>query len=324
MQSRTHSSEVTSAVTSFAAFLPVVAIAILALFAKVRLEHQRLSLVPKPRYTLESASLYAESAKQAHFGFKSAMANLTWIWLLQTAGMEPLKESEGGVTWEYAELRKITLLEPQFDRAYSYGASLLSVLRRDKFGAKALLGEWARQSPGAWRPQYLMGVHLFSEMQERAQAAQAILKAASLPGAPAWLSSLGVRLLSDSGSHATALNMALELYPSVSDEEGQDRLRGRIRALRYSLLKSAWQTVAKRHQELLSRSPASLSTLEVQVAKELEQFSQVLARADLPEDLVPIFSERLEFTFDPKRGEILGAREERMDDLGIHRPGKKL
>src|SRR5690606_36570111 len=103
--------------------------------------------------------------------------------------------------------------------------------------------------------QYTLGFHLFQEMGRHEEAAKYILKAATLPRAPAWLTSLGIRLMSESGELFSAMQAAIGLYESVSDDEGKYRLRLRIRSLNYNLQTAAWKEALAEFRKQKRREP---------------------------------------------------------------------
>src|SRR5690606_34161437 len=139
-------------------------------------------------------------------------------------------------------------LDPKFEKAYWFGAAFVSIFRRDEIGAKELLTNWVRQRPTFWRSHYNLGFHLFHEMHLYDPAAFHILRAASLPGAPSWLTALGVRLLTASAGTFSALQAAVGLYDSVNGTEGRYRLRMRVRSLAYALQKARWKEALERYK----------------------------------------------------------------------------
>jgi hypothetical protein len=280
---------------------PIAAILFAAFFAKFFFDDLRL--VPprqNPRVTRASAEFQALSLRRFNFGFKNVLADALWVQLLQQASHGPLARDE--VSWEYAQLNSIISLDPKFSKAYPFGASFLSVFRRDRQGAQLVLEKWTRFEPNYWRTHYLLGYHYFFEQKKFEQASRSILRAASLPGAPNWLTSLGVRLISQTGAHFSALQVALELYPTLTSLEGRYRLRKRIRSLRFTLLKTAWQHALDTFPS--GRRPASTADIVPEVQKELVDLSAALQQISIPEDLEDIFVENFIFQYNPSTHSI--------------------
>ena len=183
------------------------------------------------------ASFYGHSLKRYSFGFDNVVADLLWVDLLQQAAYE--KISSGRVSWEYSQLDAVTTLDPHFKTAFQFSAIFLSAFRHDKLGAKLILEKWVAREPNYWHNLYILGYHLFFEMGDYAAAYPYILKAAALPGAPQWLSSLGVRVLSETGALMSSLKLSLDLFNSLQEGEGRRRLATQIRSIRYAIQKSS-------------------------------------------------------------------------------------
>ncbi len=285
--------------------------------AKVATEN-RLSKITReePRVTLESARFHSRSLQQFALGFDTFLADLAWVELLQAASHEKLVNQE--VSWEYAKLLSITTLDRRFSRAYSFGASFISIFRQDKNGALEILRRWVTAEPRNWWSHYALGFHLFHEMDLPQEGAKHLLRAAELPSAPAWLTSLGIRLMSTSGSYFSSLQTTLSLYDSIRDEEGKNRLRARIRSLVYNLQKNEWEETVQAYRKTHGRTPASLEGLK---PRPYEHYPSLMARLDPKSELVPLLAERFSFRFNPetRRVEGLLAPEDRhLETTGIH------
>jgi tetratricopeptide (TPR) repeat protein len=275
-----------------------------------------------PNVSLESARFYARSIHKFSLGFDNLLADLAWVQLLQGASHEPLDRP--GVSWEYAMVHAINTLDPKFTKAYWFGASYVSIFRRDKVGALDILEKWTQVQPLEWNSHYILGFHLFHEMGNSEKAAEELIKAAALPRAPSYLSSLGVRLLSESGARFSALQSAVALYDSVSDEQGRTRLRARIRSLHYSLQKAAWTDSIRKYREKYRREPAALSELD-SVAKTGIDYSEILQHGTIPEDLHALLQEKFQFRYDPSTRTvqgILSPQDQEIEQTGIYRSEK--
>ncbi len=299
--------------------LPVV-LGILLWFSKGTVE-QRLEHFsrPTPVVDIQTAQFYGHSAKKFSLGFDCFLADLAWVALLQGASHEPMKGA--GVSWEYALIRRINTLDPRFTRAYWFGASFVSIFRRDKLGAKDILHKWTLTEPLNWYSHYSLGFHLFHEMQENEAAAAEILKASTLPRAPGWLSSLGVRLLSESGSAFAALDAAVRLFDSLHDEEGRHRLKLRLRSLNYALQKATWKQATIDYLAQFNRTPASLSELSKLGRNPDKEIAQVLGRLQAPPELAPLLEERFTFRYTPQSRDIegvLSANDKELENIGVY------
>jgi len=279
-------------------------------------------LAKSPAIDGEQALVFAKGVKQYSLGFDNWTAGLVWIRLLQVASHEPVPD--GKLSWEYAQLLAVTSLDRKFEQAYEFGSSFLSVFRRDTLGAKDLLERWTLQRPRWWRPHYVLGYHLYSELGRFDAAAAHILKAAELPNAPTWLTSLGVRLLSESGAFRHSLTVAIQLYPAVRGEEGRARLRDRIRALRYHILREEWQSRLAEFRKQFRRAPTHFTELATAFPSEQRSpASYAEAGATIDDEIDGLLAEPIRFRYDSLSDRIKHANpklEKEWESVGVIRP----
>jgi hypothetical protein len=271
----------------------------------------------RPAIAITQAAYLGHSMKRYSLGMDDFLADLIWVQLLQQATHTPLQNKT--VSWEYAQLEAITALDPKFEEAYAFGAAFLSVFRQDKIGAWLLLEKWVKHRPTFWKSHYTLGYHLYAEMGDYASAAPHILTAASLQGAPVWLTALGIRLLSESGALAQALKVCLELYSTVKTPLGQDRIKQRIHAIRFQMEKIALQAALKEYRNKHHAEPPGLEALRPFVFQDRE-LASVVSVDDAPEELRSVLVETFPFLYDPKTRSIqapLSDKELRLDQTGI-------
>jgi hypothetical protein len=276
---------------------------------------------PTPVVSLEAAQFYSRSLRKFSLGFDNVLADFSWIQLLQGASHETLNRP--GVSWEYAMVHSVNVLDPKFYRAYWFGASFVSIFRRDKTGAKDILETWTKAQPLFWKSHYTLGFHLFHEMNDSKAAAPAILRAASLPRAPSWLTSLGIRLLSESGGALSALQSAASLYDSLSDAEGIQRLALRIRSLNLALQRAQWNERVDQFKKEHLRDPASLEQLpSLSYVSPLDLVSNQEGKPLSPE-LRALLNEKFDFYWDKSSKKIeakLSKEDEPLKNLGVYAP----
>ncbi|MBI4405239.1 MAG: hypothetical protein HY537_13840 [Deltaproteobacteria bacterium] len=270
-----------------------------------------------PALGMLEASYQGRSIQKYSLGFQSAIADLLWIETLQKSSIEPLVD--GQVSWEFAHLDAMTTLDPLFERAYSFGSVYLSILRRDKIGAKILLEKWVHRRPRYWRSHYLLGFHYYSEMGDYERGASSMLKAASLPHAPPWLTALGVRLLSETGAHLHALQQCLSLYPEVRDIEGQYRLRLQIRALNFTLQKNGWEQALEQYRRKFHAEPSSLDAIRPYFTPQFREIASMVGTENASAELGPMMAEVFSFVYDAGKKAVLS--KETPTELGLTQLG---
>lgn len=253
-------------------------------------------------------------------GFNSVLADLLWIQFLQTH--EHTRLEKGKVSWEFVQLDAVTILDRRFERAFQYGSILLSVLRQDKLGAKMILERWVKTRPHEWKPNYLYGYHLYFELDEFEEASKYILRAAGMEGAPYWLSSLGVRLLSQTGALLQALKVTMEILPVTQDPRALDRLHRRIRSLNFELQKDTWEKSLKIYRLRFEKEPPDLNALAKLQSTQARELATLVGSDRIDKGALPLLRERFEFRYDPgsKTIQSLQTREAlRLDRVGIFR-----
>lgn len=273
----------------FKRFLPLVCCALL-LGAKFLVQSSFTKSMRTPSTLNPTLASYESKAlKTFALGLDNAIAGVLWVDLLQNAKHTPVADDQ--VSWEYASTESITTLDPRFERAYSFGATFLSVFRRDKEGGRLLLEKWVRQKRNSWQPLYMLGVHYYLEMNNYEKAAPLILRASTMEGAPQWISSLGIRLLSEQGALMTALKSAIEIYPAIKEEQGRTRLTMRIRSLNWNLQKQAFEESLKPHSDSI---------------KLRRSLSSLLENEELHPEVVALLREKFEFYYSEEKKAVLG------------------
>ncbi len=294
------------------------------LFAKERLEKKKISLSHHlSTISREQASLELESTERLNLGFKTLVSGLLWVQLLQDSNTSSIPQD--ALSWEFTRLNAITSLDPNFSIAFSYGAIFLSVFKRDRLGAKIILEKWIRQQPNYWRAEYLLGYHLYYELGMLKEGSKHLLKAASLPGSPAWLTSLGIRLVSATGSLAQALRMTCDLFPIVHSTEGKYRLTKRVRSINYALQKASWEEALVNYRSQSHKEPQQIQDLKPLLKNQLREISSLFT-SETDEELVPLLKETFRFRYDRQSRSIQSIsnlHDIDIDITGIHIPKEK-
>ncbi len=264
------------------------------------------------------ASYQSSSVEKYALGFNSLIGASIWIQLLQNSDHHPVKNNE--VSWEFAQIDTITTLDPNNTRAYDFGAIFISTLRRDKTGGKLLLEKWVKKQPNYWRPWYLLGGHHFLELKDYASAAPFILKASKMARAPEWLSSLGIRLLSESGQLYQALKTSLELIPQVRNQEAISRLSLRVRSLNYKIQKLQWEEALTQHLKKHTTFPHDISELKEEVIAKSRELSSLIENEKTSEATKIFLTENFKFKLDRTNKKIISTTPEEtnaLENVGI-------
>ena len=177
---------------------------------------QQLTYLPSGNY-LRMASL----------GYRELAADLLWLQAIQVMGERKLSEEAGH--WLYQAVDRITTLDPKFVRAYEAGSHALCILVVLPEESNRLLEKGMRHNPQEWKLPFLLGINYYFEFGDDEKAAEAMAKAAGLPGAPERLVSFAAKLFVSAKSPQQAVELLAKAYEEASDENVRKMLEIRLK-----------------------------------------------------------------------------------------------
>jgi tetratricopeptide (TPR) repeat protein len=92
-----------------------------------------------------------------------------------------------------------------------------------------LLEKGMQHNPQEWKLPFLLGINYYFEMAEDEKAAEAMAKAARLPGAPESLARLAAKLFVSARSPQQAVELLAKVYEESSDENVRKMLEIRLK-----------------------------------------------------------------------------------------------
>jgi len=164
-------------------------------------------LVPRP-----------EVAQFLSLGFESVVSDYYWLKAVQIAGGARTPGPEQG---DYLArlIDVVTYLNPHVGHAYRFAAVWLIQSEKEVREANRLLRRGVEAQPEEWRNWFYLGFNHFYYLDEIEEAARNLTVASELPGAPAYLSRLVVRLRAESGGLDVAQALVLEMARETESEE---------------------------------------------------------------------------------------------------------
>ena len=165
--------------------------------------------------------------RMASLGYRELAADLLWLQAIQVMGEKKLSEEEGH--WLYHALDRITTLDPKFVRAYEAGSHALCILVLMPNESNRLLEKGMKHNPQEWMLPFLLGINYYFEVGDDEKAAEAMAKAASLPGAPERLMRLAAKLFVSAKSPQQAVELLAKAYEETSDENVRRMLEVRLK-----------------------------------------------------------------------------------------------
>lgn len=167
-------------------------------------------------------------------GFEGIVADIYWLRTIQYYGGQKVFATERRFDL-VAPLVDITVtLDPRMEVAYRLGALFLSEqppsgAGRPLEGEKVLIRGLAA-NPGNWRLAQDLSYFQSEFLKDRKKAAETILRARSIPGAPSWFAALGASFLQKGGDRATSRALWTDLYNHSPEEFMR---QGAVRQLKY-------------------------------------------------------------------------------------------
>ena len=163
----------------------------------------------------------------AAIGYRHIVADLLWLRAIQVMGERKLSNEDG--QWLYHLLDVVTTLDPKFVRAYEAGSHALCILVVMPEESNRLLEKGMRHNPQEWKLPFLLGINYYFELGDDEKAAEAMAKAARLPGAPERLVSFAAKLFVSAKSPQQAVELLAKAYEEASDENVRKMLEIRLK-----------------------------------------------------------------------------------------------
>ena len=165
-----------------------------------------------------------------HFGFNEVFSDLLWLTYIQQS-WDCYQEKLCYQDWGYRVLDQASRLAPRFKALYVWGATGLSIMLDDDYGAKVIFDRGLEQYPEDWVLNYRAGYHYMIELGDSKTAAR-LMNVASENGAPFWTKSLAARLYKKSGEYETSRQLIQSMIANSTDHVWKDQLQVRLEKLK--------------------------------------------------------------------------------------------
>jgi tetratricopeptide (TPR) repeat protein len=197
--------------------------------------------------------------KVAALGYDQLVADLLWLKTIQVMG-EKGREAQDA-EWLYQAFDAITTLDPKFDYVYQLGGIFLSVLSGRADLAVQLLSKGTQNNPGIWQLHFYLGFDQFYYFGRFKEAADAIARAAALPGRPDWVPMLATRLYAQAEEPEFAIEFLDRMYQVSKDEKVREELLARRKELVVERDLNILNRTVREFQERSRRPPDDLREL---------------------------------------------------------------
>ncbi|MCP9473592.1 MAG: hypothetical protein NNA30_12760 [Nitrospira sp.] len=211
--------------------------------------------------------------KPALLGYHHLGADVLWLKLVQVIGKR--QNTMEDYEWMAHALDVITTLDPQYAYAYYAGGVILGDLANRPDLANRLLKRGYEENPTVWNIPFLLGYNYYFLLADPDMGAYYTLRAASLPGRPAYLPGLATRMAAEAGKPETALAFLEARLRETDDPEMKKFFETRMKEVIIErdirMLERAVEEYRKRHG-LVPPSLAALVQAGLLVALPLEPF----------------------------------------------------
>lgn len=241
-----------------------------------------------------------EDVRRLFPGLENLMADVYWLRTVQYFGGQRAfgKEKKFQVLEPLIDIT--VTLDPRFEIAYRYGATFLSEpwpigAGQPEAGVR-ILERGARANPQSWILRQNLGFFVYFHLGQPRRAAEIMLEASKLPGAPSWFAEMAADFMARGGERATARRLWQRLYEQ--SEEGQLRRNAKAH-LDYLDAQDAIERLGPALEEFRRRAgryPAALA--------ELVEAGLV---ARLPQDPAGV-----PFDYDPQTGAVSVSSQSRL------------
>ena len=171
------------------------------------------------------------------FGFPDLYADFLWIRLIQNVdfcnAQQGIPRYDGKASyqcekgWSYKMTDTLTELAPRFLAPYLISGSIMSVIMRDKEGAKKIYDKGLERFPDNWKLFFNAGYHYLLEIKDREKGAELFFKAAE-NGGPLWLYDLSAKQYEESGKLLVARQILRELLQLSRVESVRRHIQKRL------------------------------------------------------------------------------------------------
>jgi hypothetical protein len=194
--------------------------------------------------------------------YDAVLADIYWIRSVQYYGDTKLsttsKKEYGRL---YPLLDMTTALDPRFSIAYRFGAILLSEGHPNGAGntaqAIALLDKAIKAMPDKWQYLHDAGFVEYWWNRDAKAAAEWLLRAADVPGAPSYLRPVAAMMLAEGGEERSARALWTELEASAEHEWLRQSARRALLQLDAEAILERLQPIVNGYYDRVGRFPSS-------------------------------------------------------------------
>jgi hypothetical protein len=161
-----------------------------------------------------------EVARIASLGFQALVADIYWMQAVQVVGAETSNPARHGpLLGRLVDV--VTTVDPWVGHPYRFAAHWMIGSPEEVRFANRLLERSLVYHPDDWRNYFYLGFNRFFYLGDNQGAAEALDRAAGLPGAPTYLARLVARLRADTAGLDTSATFLAELARTTEEPQAR-------------------------------------------------------------------------------------------------------
>lgn len=203
--------------------------------------------------------------KLAATGFEEPLADMLWVRAILLFGERwNVDEDPAWQKWLATVILAINTLDPRWRTSYYYGGTLLRVLG-DIEASDEVFSRGVEAMPHEWYFPFSLGMNAFLFRDDAATGADWLTRAATIDGAPAWVSASAAELRQRGGDRPSAIRYLKGVIQTARTPEVRTDAERQLNRLLHNHLVEGWVEVCLAYQQREGHAVASPSVL----AKEL-------------------------------------------------------
>jgi tetratricopeptide (TPR) repeat protein len=201
--------------------------------------------------------------KRVSLAFNGLAADVYWMRSLQYVGKKIIDLPPDVAVNSLADLdlkllapllETATTLDPQFMAPYQYAASVLPEI--DAQAAIHIINKGIAANPSEWRLYHHLG-YIYWKQKDFKAASETYGRGSQLPGAPAWMTAMKARTLTEGGSRDTAREIYVRMYEEATNKVVKEMALARLMELNSLDERDGLRRLLETYKTVNGRCPGS-------------------------------------------------------------------
>lgn len=221
----------------------------------------------------EDLYLSPERLKMISGDFRGLVADWYWVSALQYLGRK-IVNHDGPINTKdlrnldpkllYPMLDRVTMLDPMYMPAYTFGAVMLPGINEDD--AIKFIEKGIADNPDEWVLYQHLG-YIYWQRKDYQKASQVYEEGSRIPGAPLFLKQMSGKVLIEGGSNETAREIYQHIFETAEDQQTKDLVYGRLLQIESLEEREAMTRVLNNFRERTGRCASSWREIGNELAR---------------------------------------------------------